>query len=85
MEQIMKLLLMFMMMLKVLMKTVMGCSRIFDWGGPGIDEAQDAGQNVPIFALKSWLIGGGGLGPVAPPPLEPKLKTVKNFNLIRML
>ena len=63
----------------------MSGSRIFDWGGPRIDEARDAGQNVAIFALKSWLIGGGGLGPVAPPPLEPNLKTVKNFNLIWML
>ena len=45
----------------------MGGSRIFDWGGPRIDEARDAGQNVAIFALKSWPIGGGH-GPVAPPP-----------------
>ena len=36
----------------------MGGSRIFDWGGPHIDEARDAGQNVAIFALKSWPIGG---------------------------
>ena len=49
----------------------MGGSRIFDWGGPRIDEARDAGQNVAIFALKSWPIGGGH-GPVAP-PLEPPM------------
>ena len=30
----------------------MGGSRIFDWGGPRIDEAWDAGQKVAIFALK---------------------------------
>ena len=29
----------------------MGGSRIFDWGGPRIDEARDAGQKVAIFAL----------------------------------
>ena len=34
--------------------TVMGGSRIFDWGGPRIEEARDAGQNMAIFALKSW-------------------------------
>ena len=46
----------------------MGGSRIFDWGGPRIDKARDVGQNVAIFALKSWPIGGGrGHGPVAPP------------------
>ena len=44
----------------------LGGSWIFDWGGPRIDKAQDAGQNVAIFALKSWPIGGGH-GPVAPP------------------
>ena len=49
----------------------MGGSRIFDWGGPRIDEVRDAGQNVAIFALKSWPIGGGH-GPVAP-PLEPPM------------
>ena len=49
----------------------MGGSRIFDWGGPRIDEVRDAGQNVAIFALKSWPIWGGH-GPVAP-PLEPPL------------
>ena len=45
----------------------MGGSRIFDWGGPRIDDARDAGKNVAIFALKSCPIGGGH-GPVAPPP-----------------
>ena len=35
----------------------MGGSRIFDWGGPCIDEVRDAGQNVATFALKSWPIG----------------------------
>ena len=45
----------------------MGGSRIFDWGGPRIDKARDVGQNVAIFALKSWPIGGGPW-PCAPPP-----------------
>ena len=45
---------------------LMGGSRIFDWGGPRIEEARDAGQNVAIFALKFWPIGGGH-GPVPPP------------------
>ena len=49
----------------------MGGSRIFDWGGSHLDEVRDAGQNVAIFALKSWPIGGGH-GPVAP-PLEPPM------------
>ena len=49
----------------------MGGSRIFDWGGPCIEEAQDAGQNVAIFSLKSWLIGGALA--LCPPPLEPPL------------
>ena len=53
------------------MQYTMGGSRIFDWGGPRIDEARDAGQDVAIFALKSWPIGGGH-GPVAP-PLEPPM------------
>ena len=44
----------------------MGGSRILNWGGPRSDEAWDAGQNVTIFALKSWPIWGGH-GPVAPP------------------
>ena len=47
--------------------TVMGGSRIFDWGGPRIVKVRDDGQNVALFALKSWPIGGGH-GPVAPPP-----------------
>ena len=45
----------------------MGGSRIFDWGGPRIEKARDDRQNVALFALKSWPIGGGH-GPVAPPP-----------------
>ena len=45
----------------------MGDSRIFDWGGPRINQAWDAGQNVAIFALKSWPIGGGH-DPVPPHP-----------------
>ena len=36
----------------------MGGSRIFDWGGPRIEKAQDGHQNVALFALKSWSIGG---------------------------
>ena len=44
----------------------MGGSRIFDWGGPRIVKARDDRQNVALFALKSWPIGGGH-GPVAPP------------------
>ena len=44
----------------------MGGSRIFDWGGPRIVKVRDDGQNVALFALKSWPIGGGH-GPVAPP------------------
>ena len=51
---------------------IMGGSRIFDWGGPRIEEARGAGQNVAIFALRSWPIGGGH-GPVAP-PLEPPMR-----------
>ena len=43
----------------------MGGSRIFDWGGPRIEKARDDRQNVALFALKSWPIGGGGHGPVA--------------------
>ena len=54
-----------------LLQCSQGGSRIFDWEGPRIDEARVAGQNVAIFALKSWPIGGGH-GPVAP-PLEPPL------------
>ena len=46
----------------------MGGSRIFDWGGPRIDKVWDAGQNVAIFALKSWPIGGGAMA-LWPPPL----------------
>ena len=49
----------------------MGGSRIFDWGGPRIEKARDDRQNVALFALKSWPIGGGH-GHVAP-PLEPPL------------
>ena len=45
----------------------MGGSRIFDWGGPRIEKARDDRQNVALFALKSWPIGGGH-GPVPPPP-----------------
>ena len=60
-------------------KDFMGGSRIFDWGGPRIDEARDAGQNVAIFALKSWPIGGGH-GPVAP-PLEPPMHQFNNIAL----
>ena len=41
----------------------MGGARIFYWGGPRIDEAQDAGQNVAIFALNLGRLGGGH-GPV---------------------
>ena len=41
----------------------MGGSRIFYWGGPGIEKARDDSQNVALFALKSWPIGGGH-GPV---------------------
>ena len=48
----------------------MGGSRIFDWGGPRIEKARDARQNVALFALKSWSIGGGH-GPVAPPGTIP--------------
>ena len=44
----------------------MGGSSIFHWGGPHIEKARDDRQNVALFALKSWLIGGGH-GPVAPP------------------
>ena len=47
----------------------MGGSRIFDWGGPRIVKARDDRQNVALFALKSWPIGGGH-GPVTPPPLD---------------
>ena len=36
----------------------MGGSRIFDWGGPRIVKARDDRQNVALFALKSWPIGG---------------------------
>ena len=36
----------------------MGGSRIFDWGGPRIVKVRDDGQNVALFALKSWPIGG---------------------------
>ena len=43
----------------------MGGSRIFDWGGPRIVKARDDRQNVALFALKSWPIGGGH-GPVPP-------------------
>ena len=57
----------------------MGGSRIFDCGGPRIDEARDAGQNVAIFALKSWPIGGHM---ALWPPLEPPLAT---FTLPRSL
>ena len=46
----------------------MGGSRIFDWGGPHIDEARDAGQNVTISALKSWPIGVGAMALWPPPP-----------------
>ena len=50
----------------------MGGSRIFDWGGPRIVKVRYDGQNVALFALKSWQIWGGmALGP--PPPLEPTL------------
>ena len=45
----------------------MGGSRIFDWGGLCIEMVWDDGQNMALFALKSWSIGGGH-GPVAPPP-----------------
>ena len=38
----------------------MGGSRIFHWGGPHIEKAGDDRQNVALFALKSWPIGGGG-------------------------
>jgi len=55
----------------------MGGSRIFDWGGPRIEEARGAGQNVAIFALRSWPIGGGH-GPVAP-PLEPPMEPTQQF------
>ena len=55
----------------------MGGSRIFDWGGPRIDEARDAGQNVAIFALKSWTIRGAMA--LWPPPLEPPLKSVQTL------
>ena len=34
----------------------MGGSRIFDWGGPRIAKVRDDGQNVALFALKSWPI-----------------------------
>ena len=44
----------------------MGGSRIFDWGGPHNVKARDVRQNVALFALKSWPIGGGH-GPVPPP------------------
>ena len=53
--------------LKFVIPALMGGSRIFDWGGPRIDETRDASQNVAIFVLKSWPIGGGH-GPVPPPP-----------------
>ena len=49
----------------------MGGSRIFDWGGPRIVKVRDDGQNVALFALKSWLIGGGAWP--CGPPLEPPL------------
>ena len=52
----------------------MGGSMIFDWGGPHIEKAQDDRQNVALFALKSWPIGGGGAWPRVPPhTLEPPL------------
>ena len=44
----------------------MGGSRIFDWGGPRIDEARDACKNVAIIDLKSWPIEGGAW-PCGPP------------------
>ena len=44
----------------------MSDSRIFDWGGPRIEKVWDDRQNVALFALKSWPIGGGH-GPVPPP------------------
>ena len=50
----------------------MGGSRIFDWGGPRIEKARDDRQNVALFALKSWPIGGGGIA-LCPPTLEPPL------------
>ena len=31
-------------------------------------KVRDDGQNMALFALKSWPIGGGGHGPGAPPP-----------------
>ena len=37
----------------------MGGSSIFHWGGPHIEKARDDRQNVALFALKSWPIGGG--------------------------
>ena len=45
----------------------MGGSRIFDWGGPCIVKVRDDGQNMALFALKSWPIGGGPW-PCGPPP-----------------
>ena len=39
----------------------MAGSRIFDWGGPRIVKVWDDGQNVALFALKSWPIWGGGM------------------------
>ena len=61
----------------------MGGSRIFDWGGLRIDKVRDAGQNVAIFALKSWSIGGGGMA--LWPPLEPPLSVAPFAVLLCML
>ena len=51
----------------------MGGFRIFDWEGPHIDKKQNACQNVTLFPLLSWQIGGEGGAMVLwipPPPLE---------------
>ena len=50
---------------------LMGCSRIFNWGGPRIDKVRNDGQHVAKSLLKYWPIGGEGAW--APAPLEPPL------------
>ena len=53
----------------------MGGSRIFDWEGPPTEKAQDDGQKVALYPLKSWPIGGGAMA--LWPPLEPPLINIK--------
>ena len=51
----------------------MGGSRIFDLGGPFIEEVRDDGQNMALFALKYWSIGGGI--PLEKVKSDPKIKS----------